>query len=200
MLVRVIMPDPAPTFASHAAVWMRQSRIERSLEQLFYQPGPTEAGRTRPRALSHTVGMTTSDPAKVPLTTTPGRSRNMQANRRTDTKPELALRSALHAAGLRFRKDLRLDLGSARVRPDIVFTRAKVAVFVDGCYWHCCPDHGTRPKTNADYWTPKLERNVERDREHDKALTEAGWKVVRVWEHVPVADAVETIALGLKGR
>ncbi|WP_278256735.1 hypothetical protein [Nocardioides convexus] len=79
----------------------------------------------------------------------------MLGNRRVDTKPEVAIRSALHRAGLRFRKDYRLDLGGARLRPDIAFTRAKVAVFVDGCFWHACPVHGTQPRSNADYWTPK---------------------------------------------
>jgi DNA mismatch endonuclease (patch repair protein) len=117
----------------------------------------------------------------------------MRGNRRAGTKPETALRSALHAAGLRFRKDYRLDLGDVKPRPDIVFTRAKVAVLVDGCYWHCCPQHGTQPKANADYWTPKLARNVERDREQDVALNEAGWTVVRVWEHVPVDEALEAV-------
>lgn len=117
----------------------------------------------------------------------------MLGNKRTGTKPETALRSALHAAGLRFRKDHRLDLGDVKPRPDIVFTRAKVAVFVDGCYWHCCPEHGTQPKKNADYWTPKLARNVERDRQHDEALREAGWAVVRIWEHVPLPEAVTAV-------
>lgn len=117
----------------------------------------------------------------------------MLGNKRRDTRPEKALRSALHAAGLRFRKDYRIDLGKVKPRPDVVFTRAKVAVFVDGCYWHCCPVHGTQPKTNAGYWTPKLARNVERDREHDQALTAAGWVVVRVWEHVPLSEAVGTV-------
>src|SRR4051812_10156477 len=115
---------------------------------------------------------------------------SMLGNKRTDTKPETALRSALHAAGLRFRKDLRIDVEAARPRPDIVFTRAKVAVFVDGCYWHSCPAHATTPTRNADYWTPKLARNVERDREQDAALRQAGWTVVRIWEHVPVEEAV----------
>lgn len=117
----------------------------------------------------------------------------MSAIRRSDTTPELALRSALHAAGLRFRKDLRLDLGHVKARPDVVFTRAKVAVFVDGCYWHSCPEHGTQPKTNVEFWTTKLARNVERDREQDRALEGAGWVVVRIWEHVPVAEAAETV-------
>lgn len=117
----------------------------------------------------------------------------MVGNKRRDTKPEKALRSALHAAGLRFRKDFRLDLGTAKPRPDIAFTRAKVAVFVDGCYWHSCPEHGTKPKTNADYWTPKLARNVERDREQDVALGDSGWTVIRVWEHETIAQAAELV-------
>lgn len=100
----------------------------------------------------------------------------MLGNKHRDTKPEVALRSALHAAGLRFRKDYRLDLDGVRFRPDIVFTRAKVAVFVDGCFWHSCPTHGTTPTRNADYWLPKLERNVHRDREQDAALAANGWQ------------------------
>jgi DNA mismatch endonuclease (patch repair protein) len=121
----------------------------------------------------------------------------MLGNKRTATKPEKALRSALHTRGYRFRKDYRIDLGSVKPRPDIAFTRAKVAVFVDGCYWHSCPEHGTRPARNADYWVPKLARNVERDREQDAALEAAGWAVVRIWEHVPVAKAVEQVAAAL---
>ncbi|WP_241153785.1 very short patch repair endonuclease [Nocardioides pantholopis] len=116
-----------------------------------------------------------------------------RANRRTDTKPELALRSELHRRGFRFRKDLRLDLGTINPRPDIVFTRAKVAVFVDGCFWHCCPDHGRPPTQNTGYWGPKLARNVERDRLYDSALREAGWSLVRVWEHVPVTEAADVV-------
>src|ERR1700678_2764360 len=114
----------------------------------------------------------------------------MRANRRTDTKPELAL----HARGLRYRKDFRLDLADGRrVRPDVVFTRRKVAVFVDGCFWHACPDHGSKPKSNEWYWSPKLARNVERDRAADDALAQAGWTVIRLWEHVPLADAVALV-------
>lgn len=102
------------------------------------------------------------------------RSRNMAAIRRSDARPEKALRSALHATGLRFRKDYRLDLGRVKPRPDIVFTRAKVAVFVDGCCLALVPPHRVQPKTNTDFWTPKLARNVERDREQDRALRNAG--------------------------
>ena len=128
-----------------------------------------------------------------PFPATSGRSANMKANRRTDTKPELALRSALHALGYRYRKDYRLDLPLRRVRPDIAFTARKVAVFVDGCFWHACPEHGSKPKNNEWYWSPKLARNVERDRAADEALRAEGWTVVRLWEHVPIADAVAAV-------
>lgn len=127
-----------------------------------------------------------------------GRSKNMQANRRTDTKPEVALRTALHRLGYRYRKDLLLRLpGSVRVRPDIVFTARKVAVFVDGCFWHVCPAHGREPTTNEWYWTPKLRRNMERDRQADEALTGAGWHVVRIWEHEALDDALAMVRAAL---
>ena len=113
--------------------------------------------------------------AEYPHPSSPGRSANMRANRRTDTKPELALRRALHKLGYRFRKDYRLDLdGGRRVRPDIAFTARRVAVFVDGCFWHACPQHGSKPRANDWYWTPKLARNVERDRAADETLAAAG--------------------------
>ena len=122
----------------------------------------------------------------------------MRANRRTDTKPELALRHALHQLGYRYRKDYRLDLPSGRrVRPDIAFTARKVAVFVDGCFWHACPEHGSRPRANEWYWGPKLIKNVERDRVNDAALILAGWTVVRLWEHVPLDEAVTTVVTAL---
>jgi DNA mismatch endonuclease (patch repair protein) len=122
----------------------------------------------------------------------------MRANRRTDTKPELALRSALHRQGYRFRKDYRLDLvAGARVRPDIAFTARRVAVFVDGCFWHACPEHGRNPAVNEWYWAPKLRRTMERDRAADAALAAAGWRVVRIWEHVPLADAVAAVTAAL---
>ncbi|WP_280367827.1 very short patch repair endonuclease [Nocardia wallacei] len=127
-----------------------------------------------------------------------GRSRNMRANRRSNTKPEVALRSALHRLGYRYRKDFRLDLGSIKVRPDIVFTARKVAVFVDGCFWHVCPEHGREPTTNEWYWTPKLRRNIERDRAADAALAAAGWRVVRLWEHEGLDSSVATVTRALE--
>jgi DNA mismatch endonuclease (patch repair protein) len=89
-----------------------------------------------------------------PFPTSAAVTANMKANRRTDTKPELALRAALHALGYRYRKDFRLDLPLRRVRPDVAFTRRKVAVFIDGCFWHACPEHGSKPKSNEWYWSP----------------------------------------------
>jgi DNA mismatch endonuclease (patch repair protein) len=122
----------------------------------------------------------------------------MRANRRADTKPELALRHALHRLGYRYRKDYRLDLvGGRRVRPDIAFTARKVAVFVDGCFWHACPEHGSKPRANEWYWGPKLIKNVERDRINDAALILAGWTVVRLWEHVPLDEAITTVITAL---
>jgi DNA mismatch endonuclease (patch repair protein) len=136
--------------------------------------------------------------ADYPHPSSQGRSANMKANRRTDTKPELALRHALHRLGYRYRKDYRLDLDSGRrVRPDIAFTARKVAVFVDGCFWHACPEHGSKPKANEWYWGPKLIKNVERDRVNDAALILAGWTVVRLWEHVPLDEAVTTVVTAL---
>jgi DNA mismatch endonuclease (patch repair protein) len=118
----------------------------------------------------------------------------MRANRRVDTTPELALRSELHRLGLRFRKDLPLMLEKRRVRPDLAFTRSKVAVFVDGCFWHRCPDHGQLPRANRNYWEPKLARNVERDQEADAALREAGWTALRFFEHVSAPEAAQAVA------
>ncbi|MEV7007268.1 very short patch repair endonuclease [Streptosporangium sp. NPDC051022] len=127
-----------------------------------------------------------------------GRSRNMRANRRADTKPEVVLRSALHRLGYRYRKDLRLDVGGVRVRPDIVFTARKVAVFVDGCFWHVCPEHGRQPTVNEWYWTPKLRRNMERDVTVNAALEAAGWNVVRLWEHEPLASAIDAVVAAVR--
>lgn len=112
-----------------------------------------------------------------------GVRRSMRSNRRTDTTPERLVRSALHRRGLRFRKDYRIYAPPLRVRADIAFPRRRVAVFVDGCFWHRCPEHATDPKINGAFWERKLRANVERDQAVDRALTTAGWRVIRSWEH-----------------
>ena len=118
----------------------------------------------------------------------------MKGNRRTDTKPEVTLRSHLHARGLRFRKDFRLAVDGRAVRPDVVFTKQQVAVFVDGCFWHVCPEHGRIPGgNNASYWEAKLHGNVERDKADTRVLEVSGWTVVRVWEHEELEEAADLI-------
>jgi DNA mismatch endonuclease (patch repair protein) len=117
----------------------------------------------------------------------------MQGNRRRDTTPEVRLRRALHKRGWRFRVDLRIPAAGRRPRPDIAFTRHKVAVFIDGCFWHGCPEHGSAPKTNRSYWGPKLRRNLERDLMDELALAATGWTVVRLWEHVDLEDALARV-------
>jgi DNA mismatch endonuclease (patch repair protein) len=102
----------------------------------------------------------------------------MSRIRSKHTKPELALRQALWAAGLRYRLHGRLP-----GRPDIVFLRSRVAVFLDGCFWHGCPKHAVQPKTNRSFWAKKLSGNIDRDKRNNKALVDMGWRAVRVWEH-----------------
>lgn len=122
----------------------------------------------------------------------------MLGNTWRDTSPELALRSILHARGLRFRKRLTIRLGGRRwTQPDVVFTRQRIAVYVDGCFWHRCPVHGTRPKGNAAYWSPKLDRSVARDRDTDARLAALGWTVVRAWEHEEPDAVAERVVAAL---
>lgn len=113
----------------------------------------------------------------------------MQSNRSRDTGPELALRSLLHARGLRYRVHRLIPVGARRIRPDLTFVSARVAVFVDGCFWHGCAEHGSRPNTNAEFWAGKLEANLERDRRQNEMLEAEGWLVVRCWEHDIVGAA-----------
>lgn len=122
-------------------------------------------------------------------------SARMSRQRRSDTAPELALRRELHRRGIRYFVD-RAPLRGQRRRADLVFPRRRVAVYVDGCFWHRCPVHATDPKNNADWWAAKLAGNVARDRATDAELAAAGWRVVRIWEHedpVCAADRVQEI-------
>jgi DNA mismatch endonuclease (patch repair protein) len=106
------------------------------------------------------------------------RSYNMSQIRGRDTGPEMILRSRLWSLGLRYRTHYKLP-----GRPDIVFVSKKIAVFVDGCFWHGCPEHGVRPKTNSSFWNTKIEGTIERDKKNRQRLEEQGWKVLRFWEH-----------------
>ncbi|MFI6888518.1 very short patch repair endonuclease [Streptosporangium canum] len=117
---------------------------------------------------------------------------SMRSNKGRDTKPELALRRAVHALGLRYRVAVR-PLTGVRRTADLVFPRLRVAVFLDGCFWHGCPEHHSVAKTNAAYWAEKVRRNRERDAETDLALAEAGWAVIRVWEHEDPVEAAQRV-------
>jgi DNA mismatch endonuclease (patch repair protein) len=123
----------------------------------------------------------------------------MAAIKRRDTTPEVTLRSALHREGYRFRKDYPIRIDRRLIRPDVAFTKRRLAVFIDGCFWHCCPKHGRRPSVNGDYWSPKLEGNVRRDREQTAALQSAGWTVLRFWEHDDPDSVVSAISDALPG-
>lgn len=123
----------------------------------------------------------------------------MSKQRTRDTAPEIALRKELHARGRRFRLGVHVP-GVPRRTIDIAFAAAHVAVFVDGCFWHVCPEHGTSPRANGGWWSAKLERNIWRDRDTDLHLREAGWRVFRVWEHEAVADAADRIEAVLLSR
>lgn len=121
------------------------------------------------------------------------------ANKARDTGPERAVRSAVHARGLRFRVSVKPIAGVHR-SADLVFTRARVAVFVDGCFWHACPEHYIVPATNRAYWEPKIESNRKRDRETDQLLAEQGWIVIRVWEHALAVEEATRIEDAVRER
>ena len=123
----------------------------------------------------------------------------MSRVRRRDTGAELAIRRELWSRGLRYRVDMAIP-GIGRGRPDITFPRARVVVFVDGCFWHCCPDHGTFPKTNREWWRVKLQKNVRRDRAADDALKQAGWEVIRIWEHEDPAVGASRVEAVVRSR
>ena len=123
----------------------------------------------------------------------------MKANRSRDTKPELALRSAIHGLGLRYRVDVPPIQGLRR-RADLVFIKARVAVFSDGCYWHGCSDHYRAARSNGEFWNDKITKNQARDRDTDTKLLAAGWLVIRVWEHEVPAEAADRVAHAVRSR
>lgn len=120
-------------------------------------------------------------------------STRMARVRQEGTQAEVDLRKALHARGLRYRLHVPLLTKPRRVA-DIVFPRARLAVFVDGCFWHGCPEHASWPKSNADFWREKIETNRARDADTDHRLQTLGWMVVRVWSHENAGEAADRIA------
>ena len=151
----------------------------------------TGAGGGTQETMAHAVTVRPAPPSS------PDVSSRMSRQARTGTAPEVALRKELHRRGRRFRVDFRFDIdGLRRRRADVVFTRRRLAVFVDGCFWHRCPQHATFPRANRDWWAAKLDGNVSRDRDTDERLEQAGWSVIRLWEHEEVqaaADRVEDV-------
>jgi DNA mismatch endonuclease, patch repair protein len=129
---------------------------------------------------------------KIPRPSSDAALARMKAAKQKNTKPEIQLRSLLHQMGLRYTIDTK-PLKDLNRRADIVFRSAKVAVFVDGCFWHGCPEHGTWPKANAEFWKAKIERNQERDADTNHRLEQAGWQVIRVWEHEDHEEAAEKV-------
>ena len=129
----------------------------------------------------------------------PTTSERMSKQRTRDTQPELLLRRELHRRGLRYRVDSPLPTMPRR-RADLLFTRAKVAVFVDGCFWHGCPEHKTVPANNGAWWAAKLARNIQRDQETTARLATLGWTVLRVWEHEDTREAATAIEQIVRSR
>jgi DNA mismatch endonuclease (patch repair protein) len=124
----------------------------------------------------------------------------MRGNRQVDTSPERLVRSLLHRRGLRFRKNAVLTVDGVRIRTDVVFRSTRVAVFIDGCFWHGCPEHGRRPiRANTEYWNAKLARNIERDARNTALLRAAGWTVLRFWEHEQSEIIAQEIAATVSG-
>lgn len=123
----------------------------------------------------------------------------MEAQPSRDTSPELELRSELHGRGLRYRVHDR-PIDGLRREADVVFRGPKVAVYVDGCFWHGCPEHGSTPKSNQDFWREKIQRNKERDRDTVERLEEEGWVAVRVWEHEDPAEAADRVEDVVRSR
>jgi len=164
----------------------------RALPEPEPDPPVTKAGRVN--------GTSTRANGVPPASSEVIRAR-MATTKRRDTQPELALRSALHDLGLRFGVDRKIN-GNRR-RTDVVFPTERVAVYIDGCFWHGCPEHGTIPKNNRQWWTDKLDANKARDTATTEALTEEGWRVLRFWEHdeaVASAGTVRDVVVALRRR
>lgn len=147
------------------------------------------------------VGQSNSHKAAAPRpqASSSAARKRMQSTPRRDTTAELRVRRRLHSMGLRYTVDSRPLLESPR-RADVVFRRARVAVFVDGCFWHGCPDHGTWPRANGEFWRAKIAANLKRDADTNERLQDRGWLAIRVWEHEDPQNAAKRIAQGVRSR
>lgn len=192
---------PAARPLSHRAASGFLERLDQSnlkVDPRFLRDVEAHVRQTRPTMPRRRRASAASPTGEVPAdswASSPEARRRMQANRARDTKPEVALRRALHARGLRYRVQAR-PTKEIRNRIDITFGPARVAVDVRGCFWHACPTHATKPKTNALIWAEKLERNAERDNELAERLAAAGWHLEVVWEHedpLIAADRIKAI-------
>lgn len=187
-LADVVDVTTAPPL-SHRATKGFLSRVdekERRFNAALYSDLEGHLAASRPKGIA---------PRKESWASSPASRARMQKQRQHDTKPEVLMRRELTDLGLRYQLQKR-PLPGLRSRIDIVFKGAKVAVDIRGCFWHACPEHGTKPRENADRWAAKLERNKERDAETERALDAAGWVVWVVWEHDdPVVKAKEVAVL-----
>jgi DNA mismatch endonuclease (patch repair protein) len=138
-------------------------------------------------------------PVSESWASTPGIAKSMRSNRGRDTALELRVRRAVYARGVRYRVDFP-PLPGLRLRADLVFIRRRIAVYLDGCFWHGCPLHGVTPIAHPEYWIPKLARTRERDLEATRALEDAGWSVLRFWEHDAVDHIVDSILNAVEMR
>ena len=138
-------------------------------------------------------------PRGIPEPSSEEARRRMEAQGQRDTDAELKIRSILHRMGFRYRVD-HGPLREVRRKADLAFIGPRVAVFVDGCFWHGCPIHGTWPKANAEFWRTKIEANRRRDADTDQRLQEAGWKVIRIWQHDNPEEATRKIARLVRSR
>lgn len=131
----------------------------------------------------------------------PSARKVMLGNRKRDTRPELAIRRLVHRLGLRYRVNARppVQLTVRGATADLLFPRARVAVYIDGCFWHGCPQHFEPPRTHSSYWGPKIDRNQARDRVIDRELQAAGWVVLRIWEHEDPEEAARRVLNAVRG-
>ncbi|WP_329554684.1 very short patch repair endonuclease [Streptomyces sp. NBC_00696] len=134
-----------------------------------------------------------------PTASSPSVSARMSRQGSRDTQPELTVRRLLHADGLRYRVQFPVP-GMPRRSMDIAFSKLRIAVFLDGCYWHGCPEHATHPRANAEWWRAKLDRNIARDRETTDHLAAVGWVVMRFWEHEAADDVARRIEAEVLSR